>query len=95
MKIFISQKMNGLTSNEIISRRKEILKKYDGEDIGFISETPPKYADESIWYLGKSIMAMAEADIVVFDEGYEEARGCRIEHEIAKEYGKGIIYYED
>ena len=33
---------------------------------------------------------MSEADAVVFMPGWENARGCRIEHEIALEYGKYI-----
>ena len=40
-----------------------------------------------LWFLGKSLELMATADVVYFAEGWQEARGCRIEHECAKEYG--------
>lgn len=44
-------------------------------------------------YLGKSIEMMANADAVYFAQGWENARGCRIEHECAKKYGKHCMYY--
>ena len=37
-------------------------------------------------FLAKSIALLATADIVYFDEGWERARGCRIEHECAVAY---------
>uniref|UniRef100_UPI004026D9C0 DUF4406 domain-containing protein n=1 Tax=Phocaeicola dorei TaxID=357276 RepID=UPI004026D9C0 len=41
--------------------------------------------------LGKSIQLMAKADIAYFCQGWENARGCRIEHKCAKQYGIAII----
>ena len=41
--------------------------------------------------LGHSIAKMAEADVVYFAEGWEKARGCRIEHQCATAYGKQVI----
>lgn len=40
----------------------------------------------SSWYLGKSIQAIAEADLVVFDENWRFARGCIIEHMVCALY---------
>lgn len=34
---------------------------------------------------------MAKADVVVFAKGWEAARGCRIEHAVAEEYGLTIF----
>ena len=48
-----------------------------------------------MYYLAKSIEAMSEADIVIFANGWEETRGCRIEFEIAKQYGKEIAILGD
>lgn len=42
--------------------------------------------DESVWYLGKSIKALSEADIVVFHPGWRSARGCIIEHMVCAMY---------
>ena len=44
-----------------------------------------------LWFLGKSIELLSSADIVYFCKGWNDARGCRIEHECAKEYGIEII----
>ena len=41
----------------------------------------------SLVYLGRSIEVLAKADLAVFMNGWEKARGCRIEHQTAKDYG--------
>ena len=46
-------------------------------------------------FLAKSIEKMSLCHAVYFCKGWEKARGCRIEHEIAKAYGLEIIYEED
>jgi len=38
------------------------------------------------WYLGKSINALAQADLVVFDTNWRFARGCIIEHMVCALY---------
>ena len=38
-------------------------------------------------YLGKCIELMADADIVCFMKGWDESRGCIIEHDAAVRYG--------
>ncbi len=48
-----------------------------------------------IWYLGVSIQFLSEADIVIMGKGWYDARGCRIEHLVATEYGLPVIYVED
>ena len=42
--------------------------------------------------LGESIKSMAKADVVLMLDGWEDARGCRLEHEIAMGYGVPIVY---
>ena len=59
------------------------------------SEEAPKNSKEAVFYLAKSIEAMSKVDAVVFMRGWELARGCRIEHKIAKEYGIFIKELED
>ena len=39
-----------------------------------------------LWFLGKAIEKLSTADIAVFVEGYEEARGCIIERECTSLY---------
>ena len=43
-------------------------------------------------YLAKSIKAMAFCKAVYFCKGWENARGCIVEHETAKQYGLTILY---
>lgn len=45
--------------------------------------------------LGESLKIMALCDAVLFCEGWEDARGCRIEHEAAEAYGLEIYYMRD
>ena len=96
-KVFISQPMRGLTDEEIIQQR-EILKNKIADILeeevlilpSFFEEFEPK-GNIPVAYLGKSISLMAEADVVYFGGDWKSARGCKIEYEVAKEYGIDII----
>lgn len=96
MKIFVSMPMNGKT-DERIREDFEEKKKYLKERWGF---NPEMVIDSIIGdgitnlvkYLATSIDLMADADLVFFALGWEQARGCRIEHEVAVAYGKGVLY---
>lgn len=50
----------------------------------FITDAPEDA--KPLWYLGKSLELMADADIVFFVEGWNKYRGCRIENAAAHEY---------
>jgi hypothetical protein len=94
MKVMISQPMRGKTNEQIREERKELIKKLEleGHEVidTVIAEEPPKNIDEAIYYLSKSIEFIANADAIVFMPGWEEARGCKIEYCVAKEYGKFV-----
>ena len=93
MKIMISQPMNGKTNEQIREERKELVEKLEklgNEVIDIIISDD--YVD-SILYLAKSIEFIADVDGVVFMSGWEKARGCKIEHEVAVNYGKKVFYY--
>lgn len=92
MKIFISQPMNDKTDEQIKEERKNIEKYFinRGDAVldtlfDFDENTSP------IYYLAKSIEYMTDADLVVFLPCWENARGCKIEYEVAKSYGKKIL----
>lgn len=96
-KLFISQPMRDKTDEEIKSERNEILRRvkeiYPNEDIVVIDsffENAP-YAATPLWYLGKSLQLLSIADIVYFAHGWDNYRGCKIEHKCAMEYGLNII----
>lgn len=46
-------------------------------------------------FLAKSLENMSLCHAAYFCKGWENARGCRIEHEAAKAYGLEIIYEEE
>jgi hypothetical protein len=47
-----------------------------------------------ICFLAKSLEKMAHCNVVYFAKGWENARGCKIEHEVALQYGLNILYEE-
>lgn len=94
MKLMISQPMRGKTEQQIREERVELVKQLESEgyevvDTIFADETP-KDCDTSLYYLSKSIEAMSKVNGLVFMPGWQDARGCRIEFQIALEYGKFI-----
>ena len=98
-KVFISQPMWGLTDEEILKAREEIrvrAEKVIGERVELIDSFIEEYPGEinksiPVWYLGKSIQFLSQADIAYFGGDWKNARGCKIEHEIADKYGIKII----
>lgn len=92
MKIMISQPMRGKIEKEIKDEREELVKKLQEEGheiLETVFEDFDCYASP-IAYLARSIEFLDKADAVVFMKGWENARGCKIEHEIALKYGKYI-----
>lgn len=91
-KLFISQPMKGKSDEEILAVREQAIKearKLMREPIEVIDsffQSAPANA-KPLWFLGKSLELLADADVAYFAEGWQDARGCRIEHECAKEYG--------
>ena len=93
MKVFISQPIAGYADNVIEEVRKNIcgLFSIKNEDLidNFNKTIPPgiNIKNTRVWCLGDSIRLMATADLVIFALGWEDARGCRIEHKRCEEYG--------
>lgn len=98
-KLFISQPMNGKNEKEIIATREAIIKKASeelGDDVevidSYFKEYNPQNGCIPLKYLAKSLELLADADILILGEGWECARGCRMEFSAAKSYG--IAAYE-
>lgn len=94
MKLMISQPMRGKAEQQIRDERAELIKQLEKEgyevvDTIFAEETP-KDSDAALYYLSRAIEAMSKVDGLVFMPGWQDARGCRIEFQIALEYGKFI-----
>lgn len=99
IKIFISLPMCNKTDAQIrrdFEKKKEKLRErgYTEDKYEIIDSIIGDGAVEGnlIEYLAKSINLMAYADIIFFSDGWESARGCRIEHNVATDYGKEVIY---
>lgn len=91
MKVMISQPMNGKTDKQIKKERQKIIEMLEAEGHTVIDTVLDiSEGKDPIYYLGKSIQYIAEADGVVFMSGWKDARGCLIEYEVAKKYGKFI-----
>lgn len=97
-KVFISQPMNGRSDEEILKERMEIFEKYektfgDAELIDSFIKTHEEISKGRIYMLGTSIALMHDADVVIFAPKYLTAKGCKIEHMVAKEYKMKVKYY--
>jgi len=95
MKIMISQPMRGKTNEQIKQERAAVVEQLEAEGhvvIDTVFDTVPKGVNEAIYYLSKSIELLGQADGVVFMPGWNTARGCIIEHQVATSYNKFIKY---
>ena len=94
-KLSISQPMRGKTDEEILAVRRraiESAREKIGEDIEVIdSFFGTTNMSRALEYLGESIKLLAAADVAYFAKGWEAARGCRIEHTCAVEYGIELV----
>ena len=93
-KIFSSQPMNGRTDEQVLKDRACLIhwaKKKIGEEPleTFFDDFGP--AAKPLDYLARSIEFLAKADVAVFAPGWQGARGCRIEHQCAADYGIPIM----
>lgn len=106
MKAMLSQPMAGKTDDEIIETRKKAIsalkaKGYEIVNTLFTDEWYNRDAMEKrgviqipLCFLAKSIENMSLCHAAYFCKGWEHARGCRIEHDVAKAYGLTILYEE-
>lgn len=95
MKIMISQPMKGKTNEQIREQRAELVTRLQEEGLEVVDtvfENAPEDEDVAIYMLSQSIRYIGKVDAVYFMKGWEKARGCKIEHEVAVEYGKQVFY---
>lgn len=94
-KVMIVQPMAGRDEEEIKREREMITKTIEsnGQEVinTLFTEEAPKDSKQGLYYLGKSIQAMAEADLVMLLPNWEKARGCKIECMCAKAYGIATV----
>ena len=100
MRIFVSLPFRSRTTmdieNEMNVMRLAVSRKYKDKWVNLIptlfkSDPPEDCVNGSLWYLGKSLEKMSQADLVVFSKDYKGNRGCEIEHICAEQYGFPIL----
>lgn len=106
MKAMLSQPMAGKTDEEIIVTREHAIKVLEGLGYEIVNTlfTDEWYSKDSmeqrgvvnipLCFLAKSLENMSLCHTAYFCKGWENARGCKIEHEAALAYGMTIIYEE-
>lgn len=96
MKVMICQPMNGRTDEEIHNERNKAINALHKLHIdvvdNFFEDEVTDVNKVDIYLLSKSLLKMCEADAVLFIGKWREARGCRVEHLVAKDYGVKILY---
>lgn len=92
-KLFVSVPMKGRTEDEIkasIQKMKKIAEIYEGEELelidSYIEDNPPKDNNQAIWFLGKSLEKLAEADVFIGIEDVWDWNRCYVEQEVANRY---------
>ena len=103
-KAMLSQPLAGKSEEEIIATCDKAIKalKEKGFEIVNTLFTDEWYSKENmaergviqipLCFLAKSLENMSLCHAAYFCKGWENARGCKIEHEAAKAYGLEIIY---
>lgn len=102
LNVFISLRCNGSSYKEMLYKQKMIFEDFKNQntkykdDIRLIDSLSTDYVpgeSNRIYYLGKSIQALSEADIILMPMDYIWSKGCRCEKEIASIYGVPMKSY--
>lgn len=100
----ISQPMGGKSEEEIRTAREKAVKALTEKGYAIVNTlfTDDWYSDKNmkergvvqipLCFLAMSLESMSLCHAVYFCKGWEQARGCRIEHDAAVAYGLDIIY---
>lgn len=104
MKAMLSQPMAGKSEQEIDETRQRAIAALEKKDYEVVNTlfTDEWYSEESmktrgvenvpLCFLAKSLENMSQCHAAYFCKGWRNARGCRIEHEVALAYGLTVIY---
>ena len=107
IRVFISQPMNGLTNEEVLGRRIELIEKFklfvnpnktrstnSFEFIDSFNKDNDIVAKGRIAMLGHSISLMADADLVIAANGADNSAGCICELTVAEQYNIPVLREE-
>ena len=103
-KAMLSQPMAGKSEAEIVETRERAIKileekGYEVVNTLFTDDWYKKEQMESrgvvnipLCFIAKSLESMSQCHAAYFCKGWESARGCHAEHDIAYAYGVEVIY---
>lgn len=103
MNAMISQPMGGKTLAEINETRERVTNLLNERGFTVLDTLfnfdhrkleEEGYNQIPLYYLAKSLEVMSKCDTVYFCNGWQDNRGCIVEHEAALRYGL-TLYYED
>ena len=105
-KAMLSQPMAGKSEEEIKATREKAIKALKEQNYEIVNTlfTDEWYSSDKmkergvvqvpLCFLAKSLENMSLCHAAYFCKGWEQARGCRIEHDAAVAYGLTILYEE-
>lgn len=105
-KAMLSQPMAGKSDEEIKATRERAIKALEAQGYEIVNTlfTDEWYSDKAmkergvvqipLCFLAKSLENMSLCHAAYFCKGWEQTRGCRIEHDAAVAYGLDVIYEE-
>lgn len=106
LKAMLSQPMAGKSEQEIVETRNRAIDFLEEQGYEVVNTlfTDEWYSQENmekrgvvqipLCFLAKSLENMSLCHAAYFCKGWENARGCRIEHDAAIAYGLTILYEE-
>lgn len=106
-KAMLSQPMAGKTDAEIVATREKAIAYLESRGYEVVNTlfTDEWYSREQmaergvvqipLCFLAKSLENMSLCHAAYFAKGWENARGCRIEHDAAVAYGLEVLYESD
>ena len=104
LKAMLSQPMANKSEAEIVETRNRAIAALETQGYSIVNTlfTDEWYSKEAmekrgvvqipLCFLAKSLENMANCHAAYFCKGWENARGCRIEHDAAKAYGLIVLY---
>lgn len=96
-RIYISTPIPGQDIEEVKKKSEELKQRIKGESSEPCEVITPFDVCSIGWmgynaYMGRVIEALLDCDEVVFRKGWNESKGCLLEYEAARIYGKRITF---
>jgi hypothetical protein len=93
-KIIISQPMRGKNEELLRQEREQLVEELESKGYEVVDTIFPGFVSEGnipLKYLAKALECISDVDAVYFMDGWQDARGCRIEHQVCVDYSIEIL----